>query len=440
MVVLNGFMRPRQTVSQMTWIGSQTPALRTRPVFARGESQTLDPSVQRDPVVVQDLVEIRDGSVGSSLRKGLANAGRFLFTSGLPALGGALAGVPGILAGVALVGTLTYVDSAEKNPAARLRGALLQGAGSGLAAATLGLGSLLAAPLGAAIQGGGAALGAVAAGALDYQAARGQVDYQVKLPRFAKLYQERAEAALDKAGHPEALKGVKSGIAFSPESRKRAAQLQLAKTALIVNHHLGPAAAVALAGEIGREHVNAQALGALSDQSPQLKTETQQTVDGVQVQRLEGFTRTARTQGMALFDRVLLDAELNPESGDALSDFITGHELSHVRHKDSSATLLHQALTGAVGKIAASTSDLGEQSRLRDLSNDLAGAILADSRELEFRADREGLKHALERGHQPSDVLAAAAGLFGEEQSQDAYAPHPSGARRMDALRRSLEG
>ena len=58
---------------------------------------------------------------------------------------------------------------------------------------------------------------------------------------------------------------------------------------------------------------------------------------------------------------------------------------------------------------------------------------------MENRADQEALRHALKKGHSGPDILHSAVEIFGEEDSPDAFQPHPNGAKRVAAIRRSLE-
>lgn len=421
----------------MTQIGLQQLQL--------GPKKSLYPAAKIGPdkpleVAPRDLVVISDGSSVSSLKRGALNAGSFLLRHGLPMVGAALAGIPGLVVGGVVAGALEYLDRPEQSASRRLSAGLGQALKTSALAAGLGLAGLAFAPLGPALQLGLAGLGTTLAGVLDFSEHRGQQDFQVDLPKFADLYQEKAEAELKKAGKTEGLEGVRSGFALTPKARRAKAQIRLAQMAALTNHHLGPALAVSIAAEIGRNRIDSQALGALQKSALGDTLKAQEMIDGVEVQQVHGLADSRSTLGIAIYDKVMLDSTLVPNSGSAKADFITGHEVSHAKSDDSAATLAQKTLLQSLVDATQLTASPKENEVLVELQNQLAEAILAENRQIEFRADQAGLKHALSLGHSEDQVLDAAREIFGERDDSDTYKPHPSGAKRMAALKQTLEG
>ena len=387
----------------------------------------------------RDLVVISDGSSLSSLKKGARNAGSFLLRQGLPMVGAALAGIPGLVVGGMVSGAIEYLDRPEQSAGRRLSAGLGQALKTSAFAAGLGLAGLVYAPLGPALQSGVAGLGSVFAGVLEYGGHKGQKDFQMDLPKFADLYREKAQAELSRAGKTEGLKDLSSGFALTPRARRVKAQIRLAQMAALTNHHLGPGVAVALAAEIGRERIDSKALGALQKNALGDTLKAQEMIDGVEVQQIHGLSESKSTLGIAIYDKVMLDSSLVPNSGNAKADFIAGHEISHAKSDDSAATLAQKTLLQTVVDATKMTASPKENEVLIELQNQLAEAILAENRQIELRADQAGLKHALSLGHSEEQVLDAAREIFGERDDSDTYKPHPSGAKRMAALKQTLE-
>jgi hypothetical protein len=283
-----------------------------------------------------------------------------------------------------------------------------------------------------------AAGGTALAGFLDYGERKGRPDIEINYPRLAQEYVSKAGSELKEAGHGKALEKIAGFTGITGRARKLNSQLQIAKTVAVTSHHLGPAVAVAIAGEIGRQGVDSEALGELIGRYRHPSADSQ-TVDGTSIHLVEKLFKSHGTWGEAVDDRVYLDSELAPDSGDAKADFVTGHELSHVKHHDSSATRIHESLKESVAEASKLTSLSSEHTFLVELWNQLHLAQLADSREVELRADKDGYNHAVKRGHQPSEILGSASEIFGTGQSDDTYQEHPNGASRLKALERTAE-
>jgi peptidase M48-like protein len=401
-------------------------SLPTRPTKSSGR--------QSEP---QDLVELNTGSPSFALKKGLKNAGSFLLQNSLPLIGAAVLGPVGLVVGAAATGAIEYLDRPAQPTRERLGAALRKTLVTSALAGGLGAAGLLWAPLGPLLQTSAAALGSVAAGVLEFGTHLDQKDMRIDLGKFASEYKLRADRLLKEAGHVKALSEVGSGIAVTDKARKHKNQVRLVQTAAIVNHLLGPGVAVTLAGDIGRDRVDASKLSQQVDSFYHEQSIAEHNLEGVQIRRVDGLARRDRSMGMALYNVIFMDSAYDPTAGDAKTDFIVGHELSHVHHRDSSATLAHQALRETVREVGSKTGSPGEKLLLADLENDLSEAILADTRKMEMRADQEGLTYARKHGHSDSEILKSAQEIFGEDDGPDTFQNHPNGAKRTAALRQS---
>ncbi len=418
----------------MTRIGPKIFASRISPASATPDSPRTPSEPQQ-----RDLVELNTGRSGYALKKAALNAGEFLLKNTLPFIGAAVAGPVGLAAGAAVTAGLEYLDRPGQSPGHRLAGAAKKALLTSALAGGLGLAGSLSAALPPLLKTGAAALGTFSAGVLEFGAHKAEKKGEVHLGKFASEYKKRAGKLLAEAGHPDALKKVGHGISLSKEARQLKNQIRLVQTALIVNHHLGPGVAVALAGDIGRERVDSATLSDQIDKFYSDKAVSEHQVEGVEVRRVEGLAKRDRSMASALYNLILLDAEYHPDSKDPKTDFIVGHEMSHVRWKDSSATLAQDALEEAVESVFRSSGSPTERKQLAELADDLQQAQLADSRRMENRADQEGLQYAQKQGHTGPEILRTAVEIFGEEDSPDAFQPHPNGAKRVAAIRRSLE-
>lgn len=384
----------------------------------------------------RDLVELTGGTTAAAAKGALKNAGSFFLRHGLALAGAAVAGPVGLVVGGLASGAVSAISHSEEGPASMLKSGVkstVTSLGLGLAA---GLPGLLLPSLGAVVPGALATLGTSLAGALDFQSRRGNADFDLHLDKLASRYHDAVAGALTESGRSTELLGPKPEPRFfplvSPQAKK--AQISLAKTALVASKLLGPAAAVALAGQIGREGVDASLLTSIANPQSSLQPVSKQTVEGIEVERVEGLAQSHRTDGFALYNKVYLDSNL-PLEGEAKADFVLGHEMSHVRHGDSSATLIQKAVIESVAAARRLTGDRQESSALAALESELESARLAESRTLELRADREGLEYALRQGHSKDAVLGAASELFSNEpEGDDTYREHPEALLRLRAM------
>ena len=89
----------------------------------------------------------------------------------------------------------------------------------------------------------------------------------------------------------------------------------------------------------------------------------------------------------------------------------------------------------AVAATSRWTGDPVEVNLLNELHNNLESARRAESREIELRADQEGIQYALGQGHSRHEVVKAAGELFANEPDTDPeYREHPEREVRLRAL------
>lgn len=378
------------------------------------------------PARPRDLVEIKGGTTTSALKHGARNAAGFFLKNCLPLVGAAVAGLPGLAAGAVLGGVITAATEPEK----KLRtGAMKAVTSAGVAAA-----ASLAGPLAPALQWGATGLGTLLAGGLEVDNRIKHPDFKVDLPKTARRFHQEVAKKLEAEGYPASGLGRAPKAGLLGKVSDREAQIHLAKTALLASHHLGPGVAVALARNVGTEGVNSAALSELTHKASGANS-VSSTDDGVEIQYVEGLKKSQRSDGVAVYNTVLMDAEYAGENAGAKGDFVLGHEASHVRHQDSSGTLIQKTVMDAVAATSRWTGDPVEVNLLNELHNNLESARRAESREIELRADQEGIQYALGQGHSRHEVVKAAGELFANEPDTDPeYREHPEREVRLRAL------
>lgn len=375
----------------------------------------------------QDLVEITGGTTTAALKVGAKSALGFVVKNGLPMLGAAVAGLPGLAAGAILSSAATYLSDRSPGESKIPWGPL----GTSVIAAT----SNLAGPLGPLILSGLTATGAVVSGVLEADVANNSPDFKVNTPKLARAYHNAVSEKLKEAGHSVEELGKPPGFSITAGRAQRKAQLHLAKTALLAAHHLGPGVAMAIAGELGREGVDSKAIDSLSSRSKSLPIVSSEVVDGINVKHVDDLKAIERSDAIASYNSVYLDSEYQAQKGEAKTDFLLGHEFSHIKHNDTGAGQIQNALIDAVRSTKRMTGSSQEITLLNELDNQLEAAKLAESREIEYRADQDGLAYALGKKHAKKDILQGAAELFSSEGNDaEEFRAHPDASKRLKAL------
>lgn len=358
---------------------------------------------RREPASGHDERDLIERSPSGLARAG-TNAGRFALQKGLPLVGVAFGGGAGLAAGTVATGLLSYLDAPEQSPKQRLTGALVTAAGAGLVAGAAGL-------VHPALALGLLGVGTGLAAALEL-GSRPQQSWRVELGGFAQAYAQRAGQLLAERG----LELPASSPAFSlaEAGAKFRAQRRIAEITAFSCQHLGPAAVVGLVEQLGRERFDP---GDIDCPEPVRVTGREQ-LDGIEVVRVRDL---AGTTALAETRRVLVDSSLEP--GTPLHDFVLGHELSHVNHQDWAARLAVMTVRDSL--VACSSA----------MVKPWEAATVEATHQTELRSDGEGMTYALSRGHSGAAVLAAARGLFGEDQ---ASTQHPAGPERLKSLSAGL--
>lgn len=368
----------------------------------------------------RDLVEIA-GSSCAARRRALKNASRFAVTTGLPLVATAAGGLPGLIAGTALAGAATTWTSRQAELSGRLSEGVKQAALVAGGGALLSLADLAWSGLGPVLAVGAAVAGTAAAGFLEYEAARGPAHFEVNLNKLASGYQQAAARELEQAGHAQAAAKVQS---LAPGRSHEQAQLALAQTALLTSHHLSPAVAMGLVRELGRRRTDLELLSQLDGDPEDTQLVSSEVYGGIKVRRLEGLEENAGHSAQAGYAQILLDDRFQVGQGDPLSDFVFGHEKSHIEHRDNAARIAGNALQEAV------VASFGRG----PLAGQLFLAARRQTHEVEKRCDKDGLLFAQAQGHSRDSVLAAAEELF-SIKADATKNEHPEAAQRMLSLK-----
>jgi len=152
----------------------------------------------------------------------------------------------------------------------------------------------------------------------------------------------------------------------------------------------------------------------------------------VPVKTVENLTGTERSSALALPASIYLDSEVPEDS--PLTDFIVGHELSHVKNRDTLGTVAEANLLEWVESAAEGDSSL------KSTAEELEKQFLVGQKEIESRADQDGYDFARAQGHTGDEVVEAATEFFGTKEVNDTHHNHPSPHKRVAALRERNEG
>lgn len=440
-----GSLRRREPLP-LRRIGDKTFPLRgSLPARVQGQPKTAPEEETRE----LDLVELKGGTAGKSLQSSLFRAGKTALITGLPVAGALLGGPLGLGVGVLASGTLAYLDEKEGTKARKLqRAAKKTLTGVALSLVPAGLGAMVAGALGFSTTAAAAATGAIAptllsglVGADSYKNLRFRGKAEFKEPAFAKAYHGKVQAELEKKGVKWKARPLGLLKRLSPAAREEHARKVIAATAIVACRHLGPAVTLALANQVGKEGLPESKRAGLDAGLLQQKVKPVSTelVDGVPVHRIEGLKKAESSPGIAQTASVFLDSEHQP-SGDALSDFIVGHELSHVKNQDVVGSLAENKVYTTLEDVAHKSGDPGELEALIETGRQIEEQYYRNSRETEFRCDSDGFEHARSRGHSSEEIVQAATELFGEQDHRNDFSLHPSGKKRVEALKKQARG
>lgn len=373
---------------------------------------------------VDVLDVVYPNSTPEVVKAGAKMAGKGLLGLGLPALGAVLAGPAGLFVGLAASATSEFSTSKGPN---RLRNSLMIVGLSG-AIATAGL---LLGPV--------ASLGFVAATAVlpGLLAARKQAQKEpvvtIQPEPFARHYLTKVNAALADA-KSELATAVPTGWASSKLCADAVLQgFQLAVT------QLPSGAALAFAGETARELLTTRDLERFDEALLEVVArqgklyEDRQPLSGaqglIQVEMADN-----PSPAFAANQVVLVDKKFALQTDQVTQDFVVGHELSHIRHKDAAFKQGVKTLNELIS-VASAPGNL----TLGLVKVILEGMLAEESRSMEFRADREGRDYALAQGHSSEAVEQAAGKLFAQAPKESNWLDsHPAGPDRIQALSKPI--
>lgn len=369
-----------------------------------------------------DVLEVTYPSLQDKCRAAGSRGTAGLLRLGAPMLGGLLAGFPGIAVGLAVGG----LDQLRSHPRAGLKQlALVAGLGSLLAA-----GATLAGPVWGGLLLGATVLGSAATGWRE--AAHQEPKVTIDPLAFAQEYQNQVRAALPPDQQPPFL-------AIDPSLSQESLQKQCAQATLVAlqlaARQLPPGMAVHLAGQTAvklltpadRERLDGALLKVVKADTPPERT----VAEGVPLHEAD---LTGPSPALATSGRVILDRKFQSNSDDVTLDFVTGHELSHVRHKDAVFKLGATTLRDLLNQACQGT---GQDLALALVQLILQTMVAQESVKMELRADQEGLDYAVQRGHTQAQIEQAAALLLKDEVSVPGLLDtHPPRQQRLKALHR----
>jgi hypothetical protein len=130
------------------------------------------------------------------------------------------------------------------------------------------------------------------------------------------------------------------------------------------------------------------------------------------------------------------------EKGTPLADFIVGHELSHIRHRDPLRGGAENKVLHGLGELINNTRGLKENSSYVEVRQQVADMTGQSRREKEYRSDDEGFEFALSRGHSPKEIVEAAKSELPDwEKFDTAYltGDYPSDYHRIQALEKKAQ-
>lgn len=266
------------------------------------------------------LVRVYDGGLRSSAGAGVRRAGEFALEHGLPALGAALGGVPGLAAGTLGSAALGKISL----------GQLVLGA-TALVAPTASLVGL----------GLGAALAGVLEGSAHWKRPSFQLDRQV----FSQDYRQQ----LKKDGVD--LSGTRTlAEAVGRAEQSHGAAFVLERAGQVVQSGYRP--------EQVKAGLDFSLLGS--------RVVERQTLGDLEVQRVTDLRKREGTDGYALFGTILMDAQHRLDQPTPKSDFLVGHEASHARHHDCAAALGEAAVLEVGGsRLLCAQQELSHKQELR---------------------------------------------------------------------------
>lgn len=366
------------------------------------------------PLETSDIVSVQGFTPGQVRWESARAVAKAAAEVSLPLALGATFGLPGLALGTAVSTVSATANSEALSLGGRLKDGLMMGAlplGLALSMALPGAGLAALFGAGTAIMvGKGAALAAAAA-----------------FPWFAgksaheKFSQEPKVRLAPKTFNPKMTEALKQRLKAHGVEQTGSA----AKTIALACQHLGPAAVLAVADQVGAELITPGAADLINQVS--MKPHSgEKGADGVTLAKLHG------TPGLATVHDIVLDADFVKanEARPAAVAWVKGHEQSHIDHKDVLAGTARSALLKMLKKSAWTCPSMAGLA-LREL--ELQDA--RDSRSRESRADREGFDYALAQGHSREETLDAIVGILKQTTDHEELDRHPAGAVRVEDLK-----
>lgn len=380
----------------------------TLPVVAPNRLSSASPkaevnNAEKAPAAPEqpDLLSLSSTPSPSRWNQTFRSAGRVFLRFGLSALAGALLGPLGVAAGAIVGGAQTGITQGRKT-------GLMAG---GLSAA-VGLAGMALGPAGGALL----ALGSLALGAWHGSRVRaGDDPKDAELTRiYANAYLEETRAAM--AGQ-KAAKRVPQPLATgrSKKAVEAAAAHAVFQACQLAATNLPSAVGLSIAGKAAHRMFKDQDLKKLDETLLKaMPPEGEQPVsdNGLATVR---YAKTGLGPAVAAISTVVVDPEFAKAKDAVTMDFVIGHELSHIRHKDAVSKIGQLAFSSLINSLAQQESD---PIKKLTIATTLAVMSARQSRDMEFRADREGVDYALSKGHSREAIEKAASALFTEAEAE----------------------
>ena len=360
----------------------------------------------------------------------------------LPLIGAALFGPVGLGVGTALRVGVKILDQKKGS----LGKKAVKSAGHGLFAAAVGTLGLIPGPLG---------LGVKAIALHRLLKISGKVQersdpYTIKFEKFAKAYVPKVEAKLNQKVATDST-GVDSSSQtkeLTPAQREKIAAQSILAATKVCCEQLSPTVAVAIAREVAKELILAGSaqedvleILLTKDESVPLtdvlneKPEDTEASDQILLSSFKSSSPAAATA-----QHVLLRPEFVAKHSAEAITVTTGHELSHVAHRDVVGNMGDKTLKTAIQ--AAGDQDFS-LSAWRNSDQTLEEIELASaelSRVREFRCDKEGAEYALAQGVSPEQVSQGLKDVLGTGKSKlDPKAEHPINSERFAAIAKVVD-
>lgn len=246
-----------------------------------------------------------------------------------------------------------------------------------------------------------------------------EIDHQMMATQMSRAVNQNLEKITDaRIDTPQRSPGM------SKSAWEKLCSTSILKSFDLAAQHLGLTGALALTTDVMRGLMTESDARRLNHLTP-IQATSQEPLIAQEAEHPTTLIRSFSQHGPAFASgtRVVLDNRLLRDKSPATLDFLVGHELSHLNHRD-------QALDLAKGVVLQTLQNAGNfPSRCWTVEQlDLTTSEL--SRQQEKRADRDGVLYALRRGHSPNEISLGARSVLNDPDDNSPLAEHPPNSVR----------